>query len=201
VSAGLHLVRTPDEVTHASIVELDRGYRAYRVATDEAHACVEKKIRLGRRLGVILAALPTAQGRRDPNGPPTKSEALARLGIPRQRAAEFEALARIEEETFEHYLNTARAYVGTHMEIEISMRGALALSPRPPAAGKAAVGLTRKQICKAIDHLYIEVRHLGDEMAGFDDDDVTAQRAVERRLERVVRIAKEALDASKGRGA
>jgi hypothetical protein len=118
-----NLVRAPDEVLAAGWADLRQ-----REARDVEAGIA--RIRLARRLGAVCMALPTAQGRRDANGPPTKSEVLARLSIPRQRAAEWELLAALDDETVDAFIALGRR-LG-----EVSLRGLLALTrPRRRAKG------------------------------------------------------------------
>lgn len=163
MNAGLHPVRAPDKV-HASILELDRGYRALRRhETDSVEAGIERVL-LVRRLGEIMRSLPTAQGRRDPNGAPSKSEALDALGISRQRAAEWEAVASLSEDEL-HAVVVAGRLAG---EVTVAACLRCARRKRLASQGEAEPVLVSKELRRAFSSIETELRHLASAIATFD---------------------------------
>ncbi len=188
-----NIVRSPDEVASCTaLLELDRGHRALRAMEEDSLDGAIERVTLARRLGQILVALPTAQGRRDANGPTTKSEALDRLRIRRQRAAEWEALATLTDAELDGY------FAEGHFRGEISMAGALRLaaSKRRDGARDAAV---RALSGKRLRVVGIALSHAGHEVeaaAGMLDHEHLREEGADRArraLERVVVAARNAL--------
>jgi hypothetical protein len=203
----LHLVRPPDEVgeprTHSSILELDRGYRELRAREADSFDAAVGRIMLARRLGEIVASLPTAQGRRDPNGAPTKQEALEQLGIRRQRAAEWEALAGLTEEELRGYFTAGR------LRGEIGMAGALRLAEakrRRVATDRAVAARVLNPALKPAHwerlrrSLEAEVNALASACAAarYEIDGRHGERSARSQLERIRRLVDAALAAQPG---